>query len=72
MATRTRYLLSPCCNGYVYVPVEVTAHFYVRGDSTISNSLADRLSDIRRQAIGGSADIAEAYCAECGAEVSAA
>jgi hypothetical protein len=63
------YMLSDCCNAYVVVPVEVTAHFLVRGNGALSHSLIDTLSTLRRQALSAEADLAEAYCAECGKAV---
>ena len=71
MSTTRRYLLSPCCDDHVVVPVDVTVHLYVKGDGTISNSLADTIKGVRRDALHGSADIAEAYCVQCGAAVAA-
>ena len=67
----TRYLLSPCCNNHVVVPVDVTVHLYVKGDGTLGSSLADTMKQVRWDALHSSADIAEAYCVQCGAAVTA-
>ena len=62
----TTYLVSECCETWVVVPVEVTAHLLVRGDGSLSQSITDRASTIRQQALANEADLNEAYCSNCG------
>lgn len=66
-----RYLLSPCCDAKVVVPVDVTVHRLVRGDGTLSKSITDTLKQVRWDANHGYADVNEAYCYQCGEPVAA-
>lgn len=69
MVSEKFFLFSPCCDAWVYVPVEVTAHLLVRRTGRVSQSIADTGASIRRQALQSEADPNEAYCSECGASV---